>query len=238
MSKLYSIKCKNCSAPLSLLGGGRVETITCGYCKSVLDLNNNYKVLSNFKDYKEKHALPFEIGMQGVLNTIEYTIIGRVTYQESEPPFTEWSDFLLFSPLYGYAWLTYEEGHISYSRRERRFPNFSWSEITENKIVESDGHEYKLYDGYTATIAYVEGELTWIAKKGDVTYFIDLIDAPMAISAEKNKNEVEYYKSTYLDAKKVYESFRVPKDKQLFNKEFHPRVSKNGVFYRFLDSSF
>jgi hypothetical protein len=36
------------------------------------------------------------------------------------------------------------------------------------------------------------------------------------------KNEVEYYKSTYLDAKKVYESFRVPKDKQLFNKEFHP----------------
>jgi LSD1 subclass zinc finger protein len=57
MSKVQSIKCSNCGAPLKLLGGGRVMTVTCAYCKSVLDLNDNYKVLSNFRNTKELNAL-------------------------------------------------------------------------------------------------------------------------------------------------------------------------------------
>lgn len=222
MSNHYSIKCKNCAGPISLLGGGRVETVTCSYCKSVLDLNDNYKVLSNFKDYKEKHALPFDIGMKGVLNSIEYTIIGRVTYQDSEDYLTEWTEFLLFSPLYGYAWLTYEDGHLLYSRRERKFPNLSWDGLLDTSIVKMEEKEYKLYDIYDASIVYVEGELTWVAKKGDKTSFIDLIDESFSISAEKSKNEVETYKTEYLDAKKVYESFSVSEEKQKFSKEFHP----------------
>ena len=106
MSQVKSIKCTNCAAPLSLIGGGRVESITCSYCKSVLDLNDNYKVLSNFRNVKESQKLPFTIGMVGRLKDVDYTIIGRVTYATSYYPHGEWTDFLLFSPLYGYAYLS------------------------------------------------------------------------------------------------------------------------------------
>jgi len=222
MSKIYSIKCSNCAAPLSLMGGGRVQTITCAYCKSVLDLNDNYKVLSNFKGYKEENKLPFEIGMKGKLKSIEYTIIGRVTYREVEPPFSEWSDFLLFSPLYGYAYLTYEEGHLIYSRRSRTFPNIEWSKISKKFLIHVDNEKFEPYDKYKAQIVYVEGELTWIAKKGDITYFIDLIDPPFGISAEKSKDEIEFYKTEYLEASMVYDAFNIKEDKRIFNDEFTP----------------
>jgi hypothetical protein len=221
MSKTYSIKCTKCSAPLTLLGGGRVETVTCSYCKSVLDLNDEYRVLSNFKEYKEKNKLPFEIGMKGVVNSIEYTIIGRITYQESEPPFEEWSDLLLFSPLYGYAWLTYEAGHISYSRRNRTFPNLSWNSISQQSTIKVDDKIFNPFSSYSAKVIYVEGELTWVAKKDDETQFIDLIAPPWGMSIEKSKDEVEYYTTEYLNAEDIYESFGVKKEQQILNSDFH-----------------
>jgi len=222
MSKIYSIKCSNCAAPLSLIGGGRVQTVTCAYCKSLLDLNDNYKVLSNFKKYKEQNKLPFEIGMKGILNSIEYIIIGRVTYREVEPPFSEWSDFLLFSPLYGYAYLTYENGHLIYSRRERYFPNIEWNDISKKYLIHVKDEKFEPYDHYSAKVVYAEGELTWVAKKGDNTSFIDLINPPFGISAEKSKEEIEFYKTEYLEASMVYDAFKIKEDKRIFNDDFNP----------------
>ena len=234
MSKIYSIKCTNCSAPLNLMGGGRVQTVTCSYCKSVLDLNDNYKVLSNFKSYKEQNKLPFEIGMKGKLKDIEYIIIGRVTYREVEPPFSEWSDFLLFSPFYGYAYLTYEEGHLFYSRRERYFPNIEWNDIPKKYLIHVKDEKFEPYDQYSAKVVYAEGELTWIAKKGDNTSFIDLINPPFGISAEKSKDEIEFYKTEYLEASMVYDAFNIEVDKRVSNNDFNPLKPFNRPFLKIL----
>ena len=222
VSKKYSIKCTKCAAPLTLLGGGRIETITCSYCKSVLDLNDDYKVLSNFKNVKEKHALPFDIGMKGELKGIEYTIIGRVTYKELEPPFDEWSEFLLFSSLYGYAWLTYEQGHLLFSKRNRTFPSLSWDDTYFAKNIALEGHNYKAFNHYDANIIYVEGELTWVAKKNTKVSFIDFIEAPYGLSAEKTKSEIEYYSTEYLNADEVYTAFSVADEKREEGNGFNP----------------
>jgi hypothetical protein len=219
MSQVKSIKCTNCAAPLSLLGGGRVESITCQYCKSVLDLNDNYKVLTNFKNIKELHKLPFDIGMKGKLQQIDYTIIGRVTYADVQYPHGEWTDFLLFSPLYGYAYLTYEEGHLIYSKRNRTFPNLTWSQTIQNSQLRVDDKTYMPFDEYEAKVVYVEGELTWIAKRNDKTSFIDLTAPPYGLSVEKTKSEIEYYQAEYLDAHTVYEAFNIDKEEKA--KGFH-----------------
>lgn len=234
MSQIESVKCTKCAAPLKLLGGGRVATVTCSYCKSVLDLNDNYKVLSNFRNIKAEHNLPFDIGMKGTLKGIEYTIIGRVTYADMEYPHGEWSDFLLFSPLYGYAWLTYEEGTLIYSRRNRTFPSLSWHEITEQSRVVVDGQDYEPYDVYSAKISYVEGELTWVAKKNDNVSFIDLIAPPLGLSVERSKEEIEYYKTEYLEADEVYDAFAVPSEKRESDESFHPLKPFSQPFFKAL----
>jgi len=209
MSQVKSIKCTNCAAPLNLLGGGRIESVTCSYCNSVLDLNNHYKVLSNFKNVKELHKLPFEVGMTGKVKETDYTIIGRVTYTHTEYPHGEWTDFLLFSPLYGYAWLTYEEGHLIYSKRERYFPSITWSKIAEQSSIAVKGNSYTPFDRYEAKVTFVEGELTWIAKHKDKVSFIDMTNPPYGVSAEKSRDEIEYYKEEYLDADSIYKAFSI-----------------------------
>ena len=219
MSQVKSIKCTNCAAPLNLLGGGRVESITCAYCKSVLDLNDNYKVLTNFKNVKELHKLPFDIGMKGKLKGVDYTIIGRVTYTSVEYPHGEWTDFLLFSSIYGYAYLTYEGGHLIYSKRNRTFPNISWAKIPQHSVVMVENKKYVPFDSYEAKVTFVEGELTWIAKRNDKVSFIDLTLPPYGISAEKSRDEIEYYEAEYLDAHAAYEAFGVEKEE--LPKNFH-----------------
>lgn len=236
MSQVKSIKCTNCAAPLDLLGGGRVESITCSYCKSVLDLNDNYKVLSRFKNIKEENRLPFEIGMRGELKGIEYTIIGRVSYVVSIDISHTWSDFLLFSPLYGYAWLTYENGHLIYSRRDRNFPNLEWNEIAYKSIVIVDEKEYEPFDTYTAEISHVEGELTWIAKSGDKIKYIELISPPFGMTVENNGEEIEFYKDEYLNPSEVYNAFDIPLEKREKEEGFSPLKPFSRPFFKALSS--
>jgi hypothetical protein len=219
MSQVKSIKCTNCAAPLDLLGGGRVETITCSYCKSTLDLNDNYKVLTNFKRTKAQQDLPFKIGMKGELKGIEYTIIGLISYQSIEYPLSEWTDFLLFSPLYGYAYLTYEEGHLIYSKRNRTFPNTPWHKIPKQGNIMVDGRSYEPFDTYGVRVKYVEGELTWVAKQDDKSSVTDLVNPPYGISIEKTKHELEHYESEYLESDGVYEAFNIEKEPKA--KNFH-----------------
>jgi len=231
MSQIKAIKCPKCAAPLNLLGGGRVKTITCAYCKSILDIDQEFQVLGNFKKIQHEHEVPFEIGMQGVLEGIEYTIIGRVTYTQEYNEFF-WDDFLLFSPLYGYAWLTYEKGHTLYSKRERQLPLLLWEDMNRTEEVMLKETKYKVLEPYTAKIIYIEGELTWVAKKHDKVKIIDMYAPRMGISMEKSNNEIEFYTTKYIENSTVYEAFDVPKDEQIENNGVHELLEFGEKFFQ------
>ncbi len=217
MSKFYSIKCPNCSAPLAIIGGGRVQSVTCAYCKSVIDLNNNYKILSQFKNVNAP-KVPFKIGMKGKINDIEWIIIGWIVYRDEEGG--RWSEFLLFSPLYGYSWLVYENGVISFSRRIRDLDLRKWQKGERLPLFYNGGH-YILQDGepYSSFIDFVQGELTWVAKKGDKIECWDYkATKSQILNIEKSNNEIEVYFTKELDAKEVYNSFGVNEKEQIIKK--------------------
>lgn len=231
MSNLKAIKCPKCVAPLQFNGGGRVKTITCAYCKSILDIENEFAILGHFRNIQQAHEVPFKIGMKGVLEEIEYTIIGRITYHEVTADFF-WDDFLLFSPLYGYAWLTYEKGHTIYAKRERHLPLLLWEDMNRIETIQINEIDYKVEAPYEAKINYIEGELTWVAKKYDKVKIIDMYAPPVGISMEKTKNEVEFYASKYLDNQLVYDAFAVPKDEQEKNNGVHELVGFGNDFFK------
>ena len=214
MSQVYSIKCPNCGAPLSLIGGGRVQTITCAYCQSVIDLNDNYKVLSKFKNVFIPKS-PFKVGMQGEINDIKWTIIGWIIYRDSEDSSDKWSEFLLFSPLYGYAWLIYEDGVISFSRRVRDLDLRKWQKKHEKTLFFRQGHYLLDDEKYYSVINFVQGELNYIAKQGDKIACWDYNGVKgQSISIEKSNKELEVYYTKKLDAQTIYNSFKVKKSEQ------------------------
>ena len=209
MSKHYAIKCTNCAAPLDILGGGRVSTVTCSYCHSVLDMNAHYKVLAKFNDAKRPEA-PFEIGMRGNIKGVEWQIIGWIHYKTGEFPSEEWDEFFLYSPTHGYAWLVYEKNKLFFSKRVRDFDILSWQERKTKAIFYHKGHYLQKEASYLTYVDYVEGELNWIAKFGDQFTTWDYEGVGFkTLNIEKTADEIEVYHTERLDKADVYRAFEL-----------------------------
>lgn len=218
---VYAISCPNCGGSLDISGGRQIVTITCKYCGSVLDMEDEYKVLSTFNKV-DLPLSPFRIGKSGKIDGIEFRIIGMVAYScrfgVSKGEDT-WIDYMLHSPTHGYAWLSYEDGTTTFSRRIRSVPkqNMFWLEPKAN--LEFDDRKYIFYEGYKAYVTFVQGELTYIAKKNDVVGIAEAISPPFGLTQERTKNESEYFVSRYLNPREVYESFGV---KEIEHESFSP----------------
>jgi hypothetical protein len=207
MSQHYAIKCTNCAAPLDILGGGRVNTVTCSYCHSILDMNDHYKVLAKFNDTKRPQG-PFQIGMRGNIKGVEWTIIGWIAYRTAEFPAEEWSEFFLYSPTHGYAWLVYENSKVYFSKRVRDFDLLAWQEKKPKTLFYHKGHYLQKEASYLTYIDYVEGELNWVAKFGDkfTTWDYDGVGFQV-LNIEKTNEEIEVYHTERLDKGDIYNAF-------------------------------
>jgi hypothetical protein len=202
-SALRSINCTQCGAPLTLRGGHRVESITCGFCGSVLDTHEDFKVLKTYADIKRPY-LPFGLGQQGTIKDVEFTIIGTVQYQDDWGE--RWLDMALFSPTHGYAWLEYANGHFLFSRRIRDLPESPIVNRAKSKF-DACGHEFTVFSRYNARVTFVEGELTYVAEIGDKVALLDAIAPPYMYTVERNETEEEYLLGEYLEPADVYENF-------------------------------
>ena len=100
--QLRSINCTQCGAPLALRGGHRVESLTCGFCGSVLDAHDEFKVVKTYSDLERPYS-PLSLGMSGKIKGVDFTIIGVMEYRDAW--FDTWLEYAIFSPTHGYAWL-------------------------------------------------------------------------------------------------------------------------------------
>ena len=204
-AKLHTIKCTQCAAPLTLNGGRQVRSITCGYCGSVLDTKEEFKVVKQYLDRKRPPSV-LELGMKGKIQDVEFTIIGVVQFQDDE--YARWLEFLLFSPTHGYAWLEEDAGHFIFTRRVRDLPDKPVSSQRKSTF-KARGHTFKVLEEYTISISYVEGELTWVAEVGDKVRLLDAIEPPFIYTVEKTGTEEEYSIGEYLQPEVVHEAFGI-----------------------------
>lgn len=200
--ELKSINCTSCGAGLDILGGGRVTTHICSYCGSELDTQDNYKVLAKF-DQAARPKSPFWIGMVGHLYDVEWTIIGTLQHEErwAGKSWT-WIDHQLFSPTHGYAWLTIEDGHLTFSRRDRKA--VAW--MSERQVetahyqprVRLPGEVFKYYDTSSSQVIFAEGEFTWAPKTGEVTTTVSALSDGAMLGFSSKGQERETYRTVYL----------------------------------------
>lgn len=230
MAEIRAINCTQCGGALTLNGGRRIESITCGYCGSVLDAKRQYRTVKKFMTERRRPPSPLRIGMQGRLKGAGFTIIGLIEYRSCSDG-SAWFEYFLFSPTHGYAWLEYDGGHYVFSRKVRDLPDRPVLPIEKTSFVVRH-QNFRVYESYRAKIAYVEGELTWIAKVGDETALIDAIAPPYTYTVEKNANEQEYSYGEYMAGEAVYQAFNI-KAKPARPREIHPaQPFEAGGFWR------
>ncbi|WP_170575985.1 DUF4178 domain-containing protein [Ruegeria atlantica] len=208
--KLLSVNCTSCGAGLDVLGGGRVVVQICPYCGTELDAQDNYRVLRQFKDMKRPQT-PFSIGMTGTLFGVEFTIIGLIENSERwGGRLYTWVDHQLFSPTHGYAWLTLDAGHLTFTRRYRGpgWMSEQWVETAETPpTVNTEHGRFRYYETTTSSITYVEGEFTWRPKVGEKTTTISAMSDTAMLGFSTTGSERETYRSVYVPKEQAEAAF-------------------------------
>jgi len=202
---LSSINCTQCGAGLSVLGGGRVLSHVCGYCGAVLDTQDNYKILTSIgkRDHPDS---PVKIGMSLTYRDVPFTVIGTLGMSETYRGRTwRWVEHQLFSPTHGYAWLSWEDGNVLFTRKIRDFNMGHWlsSGTVENAETpptrQYAGERYKYYETTVAQIDFMEGEFNWVPRIGETTETITLLGPSAMLSLTRSETEREVELTTLMD---------------------------------------
>lgn len=211
-STIKAVNCTSCGAGLDVLGGGRVTTHVCPYCGSVLDANDSYQAVKKFGDVKRPSS-PFSIGMQGSLLGADYTVIGTLGVEERWRNRTwQWVEHQVYSETHGYAYLTVENGHVTFTHRIR--DNLWMSSIavetSENRpSVSYQGEKFSYYDTSDSEIYFAEGEFTWQPKKGQWTRTITAKCDTRMLEFSESSGEREIYLTSYVTPEDVKTCFDI-----------------------------
>lgn len=209
--KLHALNCKTCAAPLQRQGGHQVRTLTCGYCGTVMDVRDEFKVLAQYEGL-ERPTSPFRLGMQGEIKGVMFTVIGIIGagYEDRWGRY-DWVSAQLFSPTHGYAWLTWNQGHFVFARRVRELPKpskFTGGRPKRTKIRFRD-QKFRFYEGYQSELTFVEGELTWQAALHERTKVAEFIAPPLGFEFEASEDELAYGLSEYMERDEIRAAFGI-----------------------------
>ncbi|WGW04654.1 DUF4178 domain-containing protein [Tropicibacter oceani] len=218
-ASLQAINCTACGAGLDLLGGGRVTTHICPYCATELDARDDYRALRKFSDMPRPDT-PFSLGQTGKIMGVDWTIIGTLGHREDWGGKSwTWVEHQLYSPTHGYAWLTVEDGHLTYARRVRGAPQAlwiseRWVETAENvPHVSHRGETFKYLQTTKSRLTFAEGEFTWAPNVGEATTTISAMSPGAMLDFSETGSEREIYRSTYLPHGATMKAFGLaPKD--------------------------
>jgi len=206
---LKAMNCTTCGGTLPALAGHKAKALVCSYCGSVMDRHDGYKVLAQYRDMQRPSG-PFRLGMEGEVLGVPQTIVGIVgvdtrIYGEVY----SWTNYQLYSPTHGYSWMTWNNGHLTHSRRVRDVNDHEGTLLAHKGEIGAMGRSFKMFEEYTASIFYIEGELTWVPRIGDEVGVIEGIDPPFGFSMNRTSEELETEMQTYLNRDEILESFGV-----------------------------
>lgn len=222
------LNCTQCGAGLDVLGGGRVQTHVCPYCGAELDAQDDYRVIAQFRDMRRPET-PFDLGQKGMLWGIEFTVIGTMEWTEYHGGRSwTWVDHQVYSPTHGYAWLTVENGWVTFTRKTREASNPPYVsdrliETSENRpAVQHDGQRFHYYSSGRAKPTFIEGEFNFRPSLDDTIDYVNLLGPDSFLDIVSGGTEREYELSYLPDQGELMDSFGVPKSRRPRPRGVHP----------------
>ena len=225
---VHKLNCAECGAGLDVLGGGRVKTHVCSYCGAELDAQDDYKVIQKFRDMTRPET-PFDLGMTGTLWGAEFTIIGTMAWAEYyRGKSWHWVDHQVFSPTHGYAWLSVENGHVTFTRKSREASTPAG--ISETKIENSEnrpmvkfqGKTFRYYGSGRASPTFIEGEFNFRPSMEDSIRYVALMGGDRMLDIVESGHELEYDVTELPDQAALLSSFGVEPGRRPRPKGIHP----------------
>lgn len=151
------ISCKNCGANLPLLGNTyRSKNLCCNYCGTVMDSQQEFKALYTFTHIQQP-STPLNIGMQGKIQDVNFTITGYIAYKSREQ---EWMNFQLYSATHGYALLIRKNQCYLFLRKTYHLPDKNLWTLKQDDSFKVQQQNFQIKDFLIAEVYYAAGNLT------------------------------------------------------------------------------
>jgi Zn finger protein HypA/HybF involved in hydrogenase expression len=203
--------CPNCGGPLELNAPDRAERVTCPNCDSLLDVNQgNLTYLKALTPTGADTSFVLPIGAEGTLKGgVKFKIFGAVVRSVTiEGETYYWHEYLLYDPSVGFRWLVHSDNHWNFVEPV----NPTEVAVNENVLARSatyDGTKFKIFQDAAAVVQYVKGEFYWRVEQGETVRAVDYVAAPLMLSQESSKNEVNWSVGVYLTNDEVERAFGV-----------------------------
>lgn len=222
------LNCTECGAGLDVLGGGRVKTHVCSYCGAELDAQDDYKVIQQFRDMKRPET-PFDLGMTGTIWGVEFTVIGTMAWAEYHGGKSwHWVEHQIFSPTHGYAWLTVENGYVTFTRKSREasqpagISESTIESVEHRPSVRFQGQTFRYYSSGRASPTFIEGEFNFRPSMDDSIRYVSLMGGARMLDIVESGREREYEVSELPDQAAILKSFGVAPGRRPRPRGVHP----------------
>ena len=200
-----ALSCPNCGAPVGLRAPGLTMSVVCGSCQTVLDASQpQVQVVQRAQEKQQDLAPVLRLGIRGTFYGNVFEVIGYVV---REDPFSRWSEYLLFNPWHGFAWLVSYRGHWSLVWRLLVPPASIGA-----KVVRFEGEAYPLFADGDSRVRGVLGEFYWRVSRGEVSKVADFVAPPKIVSCETypGLNEETWSAGEYKTPKEIAAAFSLP----------------------------
>ena len=152
-----------------------VPVVRCLQCNSEFDQYSK-EYYNEFIDsfVSDRDSSVFEIGLKGMLDGIEYEIVGRVRYQdESSYEKSAWDEWVVKTSTGKYNYI-FEENDRIYFYKEYDLNSINVNQAeNENLSIEFQGDAVKKISSCTGRAVIIEGELPVKLEIGDGVKFYD-----------------------------------------------------------------
>lgn len=224
--------------------GFKAKTVACPACGSLLDLaSKNHEVLSQLEPGRFPPMGHLCVGMRGRVDDLAIEVVGRLRFkgrsydEEDGEEVWYWDEWLVLNEKGVYHWIAHDEG--KYTLYAPFLPEDPPTKSTlDRPRFTCDGESFRVKERDSATIIFIEGEMTWRARIGDAVQYVDAIGANGALSVEWTDDEIEFYRCTPLTPREIFTRFECHKHLAVLDKE-HARQTLRGRFMsRWLGSVF
>ena len=209
--------CPNCGAPVRV-SLAISKTITCGSCKSIIDLLQGQGAALQHAIQGEPVAPLIALGANGTLQGVQWQVLGfqhRIGHEPADPDEAfGWSEYLLYNRQRGFAFLVDAEDGWSLVKPLTGAPQFKADGSSASYL----GTSYQLDSGYEAETTYVAGEFYWRVERGQKTFNRDFVNARGVLSQEEAAGEVTWSSGSKLDGDVVAKAFKLDAGKALFKR--------------------
>lgn len=202
MAAPANVACPDCAQNIKVFSHAQANHVVCPGCKTFVQLarftqRKGSKIKTNNNYYSA-----FEIGSTGVIDGIEYTVLGyTLKYAANDAAY--WQEYYLFSPIEGYIFLSVYDGNWIKITLETNYK----FKLKNYSTVDYQTQTYSLFNLFDCKVLDAQGEFFHDIFKHKAIHSAEYINPPNIVCLESTKDSYRWFLGTHIAGSKLKNAF-------------------------------